>query len=120
MKNIIFLIIAALTLIVGLFVLTPRPAAMQNERPKVMIEHISSSLMSNGSLTIYCKIINIDTVPVKDVSMDIYVLDSLGNVLASKKLIFFSQISLMPKQKALFTEAFENCWACEGVQVIPR
>lgn len=107
-------------LVMGLFVLTPRPAAVQDGRPKVMVEHVSASRMSDGSLTIYCRIVNVDTVPVTDVIIDVYVLDSMGNVLESKKLVFFNESNLMPNQKALFTEAFDDCWTCEEVQVIPH
>jgi len=120
MKNIIPLTLIALMLIIGLFVLTPTPASLQEGGPKVKVEHVSASRMSDGSLTIYCRIVNADTVPVTNVSIDMYVLDSMGTVLSSKKLVFFSENSLMPNQKALFTETFEDCWSCEEVQVVPQ
>lgn len=120
MKNITPLILAALMLVMGLLVFNAGSAFMQDGKPKVEIVHMSASKMSDGSLTVYCMFTNRDTVPATDVRIDVYALDSLGNVLAAKELLFFSTNSIKPDQKALFTESFPDCWECDEVKVVPR
>lgn len=120
MKNITPLIVIGLMLIIGLFVFTAMPASLSEGKHKVEVDHVSATKMSDGSMTVYCMIVNQDTIPVTDVSVGIYVLDSLGNVMMSKELVFFSVDSLRPHKKALFTESFPDCWDCDGVKVVPH
>lgn len=120
MRNITPLILTAIMLAIALFVFNAGSAFMTDGGPKVEINHLSASKMSDGSLTIYCMFMNNDTVPMTDVHIDVYALDSLGNILALRELTFFSEDSIKPGQKAIFTENFSDCWQCEGVRAVPR
>jgi hypothetical protein len=119
MRNFTPLIILTILLTTCLYVMVPMPAFM-SEKPKVSIEHVSASKMSDGSLTVYCMFVNRDTVSVTDVHIEVYTLDSMDNILDAKELVFFSSDSLRSNQKAIFTENFSDCWPCEGVKVVPK
>ncbi len=116
MRNVTPVLLIVLAIVIGVLISDRYPAHMFAES-KVRVEHVSSSKMSDGSLSVYCTLQNMDTVAVSDVEVSIVVTDSLNNVVQSRDLVFFSEGSLRPNQKALFVENFSDCWSCEGVQV---
>ena len=120
MKNITPLPLAGLMLAICFFVFTAMPASVGEGKPKVEVSHVSATRTSDGSMIVYCMIVNPDTISATDVSIGVYALDSLGNVVRSKELMFFSTDSLRPNQKALFTESFPECWDCDRVEVVPH
>jgi len=118
MKRVFIWILGWLLLLAWFLAFEPNPASFPEKDPRVKIDHVSFSRMSDGSLSVYCIIQNVDTVPMSDINIRVYILDSIGDVMRSRDLVFFSTDSLRPDQKALFTESFPECWDCRSVKVV--
>lgn len=111
MRNFTPLIIVLIVLFIGL--LSPRRSpALLSDPPRVSVESVSYTRTSDGSMVIYCMFQNKDSIPVSNVVIDLFVVDSAGQVLQSKELVFFTKTMLEPSQKALFSESFPECWDC--------
>lgn len=116
MRNITPIILAVLFLAIGLTISSP--AWRPPEKPKVTIDHVSASKASDGSLGVYCVMVNKSPVALVDVEVSLHVMDSVGTIVRTKELVFFRTDSLRPQQKAAFAESFPDCWDCDSVKAV--
>ncbi len=97
------------------------PAWFQEpHRARVAVDHLSAGRTSDGSMTIYCIVKNVDSIPATAIDVRIQVMDSVGGFLQGKEMVLLAEDTLMPGDKALFTELFEECWVCKEVEVSVR
>jgi len=119
MKNATPIIIVLLALVIGLCAPSMSPSWMQDRSPAiVVVDHLSASRTSDGTLMVYCMLQNVDTIPATNFNVRITAMDSNNVVVRSRELIMLRSDTLRPGQKALFTESFDECWECHGIRVV--